>query len=60
MKQPIKPKAERLGAKLVKYRGLLFLVYQNTGKENRCFWYIKTRGRKIAIENISLLYIPVH
>ena len=30
-----------------------------TGSENSRFWYSKTRERKIAIENFSLLYISV-
>ena len=31
-----------------------------TGSEISRFWYIKTRGRKIAIEKFTLLYIQVH
>ena len=31
-----------------------------TGSEIWRFWYIKTRRRKIAIENLSSLYISVH
>ena len=31
-----------------------------TGSEIWCFWYIKTRERKIAMEKTFLLYLSVH
>ena len=35
-------------------------VLYPTGSEIWRFWYMKTRGRKIAIENFSLLYKSIH
>ena len=35
-------------------------VLYPTGSEIWCFWYIKTRERKIAMEKTFLLYLSVH
>ena len=40
--------------------GFGLAVLYPTGSEIWCFWYIKTRERKIAMEKPFLLYLSVH